>query len=142
MRKIQGSETSQTLKCIANILKSTETIKEVLDGVQWPFGDLYYGQILYTLTTRNIICVLWDTFKSCNLLLVISVQKYVTTHKNYETAHILCYSVFLLTDQHLMLDVVNTTAQCVCSCATCDYLKVIGEDCRSTAGYLLLPVSL
>jgi len=42
MKEIQGSESSQTLKSIAKILKSIETIKELLDGVEWSFGDLYY----------------------------------------------------------------------------------------------------
>jgi hypothetical protein len=59
MREIQGSEPSQTLKCISDILRNIETIKELLDGVQWPYFDLYY----YTLTTTNIICVLPDTSK-------------------------------------------------------------------------------
>jgi hypothetical protein len=42
MKEIQGSDSGQTLKCIAKIPRSTEAIKELLDGVQWPFGDLYY----------------------------------------------------------------------------------------------------
>jgi hypothetical protein len=55
-------------------------MKEVLDGVEWSFGDFYYVLTLYTLTTRNIICVLLDTFKSCNLLLLSFLYKNMWLH--------------------------------------------------------------
>lgn len=64
------------------------------------------------------------------------VQKYVTTHTNYETAHIYCHSTSIFTDRHLTLDVVNTTAQfnvCARTYTTCKHLKVIREDYRFTA---------
>jgi len=121
-------------------------------GVQWPFGDLYY---VYTLTTRNIIYALSDTFKSCNLLLLSFMYKNMWPHThtkicdpththththtqicdhthtdtNYETGHIFHHSAFLLTDQHLTLDFVNTTAQCMCVCV-CAHMQTSESDKR------------
>ena len=128
--RYRGSETSQTLKCIAKILRSIETIKELLDGG-------YNGHLVTFIMSTH-----WQQetlFMPCQTLskvvicyychLCTKICDHTHTDTNYETGHIFHHSAFLLTDQHLTLDFVNTTAQCMCVCV-CAHMQTSESDKR------------
>jgi hypothetical protein len=130
-----------------------------LDGVHWPFGDLYYVYRFYTHWQQETLFVACQTLSRvviccyCHLCTKICDPTHTHTHKLWNCIHFLSFCISFdrpTLDTHAF----NTTAHgmcvCVCVCArararaytTCKRLKVIREDYRLTAGNLLLPVSM